>query len=141
MHRRILADELDGGAGIEHVEPTVPLSHLVERGDDASFVCDIGDEWKRLATDLMGSRFHRRPVAIEQADDRPFASERASRFLSNAAARSSDDGDFAIEAPHDIPPLDETLTERAMLLTTETIVAVADIHGEPVPRIENRSKG
>ena len=38
VHRRIFADELDGGAGVEHVEAAMPAPHLVERGGDARLV-------------------------------------------------------------------------------------------------------
>ena len=47
VHRRVFADELDGGAGVEHVETPMAAAHLVEGGGDARLVRDVGDQRKR----------------------------------------------------------------------------------------------
>lgn len=42
----VLADQLDRGTDIEHVEPGVTAAHLVEGGHHARLVADVGHEWK-----------------------------------------------------------------------------------------------
>ena len=85
VHRRIFADELNGGAGVEHVEAPMAAAHLVECGGDARLVRDIRDQRERLAADLLDRRLDRRRVAVEQTDDRPFASKCAGGFLTDPA--------------------------------------------------------
>src|SRR5215208_7003305 len=96
VHRRVFADELDGGAGIEHVESPMAATHLVKRGGDARLVRNIGDQRECITTDLPDCRLDRWRVAIEQTADRPFASKRAGGFLTDPAPRPSDDGDLAL---------------------------------------------
>src|SRR5829696_5577876 len=75
VHRRIFADELDGGAGVEHVEAPMAATYLIECGDDAGLVQDISDQRERLAADLAEGQLDSGRVAIEQTDDRPFTSK------------------------------------------------------------------
>jgi hypothetical protein len=104
VHRCVLADELDGGAGVEDVEASVTTPDLVECGNDARFIRDVSDQRKSISADFLNRGLDRRRVAIEQTDDRPFSSKRASGLLTDPAPCPGDDGDLALQAPHGIPP-------------------------------------
>src|SRR5215212_3736756 len=103
VHRGIFANELDGGAGVEHVEAPMAATYLIECGDDAGLVHDIRDQRERLAADLPDGLLDGGRVAIEQTDDRPFTSKRAGCLLTDPAPRASNDRDLPLQAPHDVP--------------------------------------
>ena len=92
----VLTDELDGGAGVEDIEPAMAAPDFGESRLDARLVGDVGDEREGPVAELPRGGLDGRRVAVHEPDDGPFADEGSRGPVSDATAGTGADRDLAV---------------------------------------------